>query len=150
MWSIITERCFSMFSSDSGDRKQTRRPESSGRFLLKQEIRNHSGRSKSTFVRWLFHFLIWIVVENVIEIILTVERHSSISNANSDFLRCSLFFHFFHLIVYLKRDSAHWWTFKTINALKNVNMPDLSFELVSIRSPSHTTFKNMTFIYIAK
>ena len=28
------------------------------------------------------------------------------------------FHYFFHLIVYLKRDSAHRWTFKTNNALK--------------------------------
>ena len=26
-------------------------------------------------------------------------------------------------------------------------MPDFSFELVSIRSPSHITFKNMTYIH---
>ena len=31
----------------------------------------------------------------------------------------AFFFHFiFHLIVYLKRDNAHWWTFLTINASK--------------------------------
>ena len=34
--------------------------------------------------------------------------------------------------------------------INSVNMPDFSLELISIRSPSHKTFKNMTIIHIAK